>query len=755
MASGPDEVYSGRADDLPSRLLAVDCYPGHPVRVNSYSKPKYNIDILNALSGMPEMDLLLQSPLGALFSLPVRQCSLFGQLVHQLLCRQLYTDEPNATWFVFGGQPLRFSLMEFEEVTGLCCSEYPPPSEMKSVLSYPDGESPYWYKLIGGKLGSVTVKSLLLRLKSEPQMPRRRKFQIALVVLVEGVLLSESHTVRPSVEVVEMRLTKLKSFHSKNILAVEYDPLLTVSYPSAGPSSLLPTVFADPRISRLEALFSTGTRFTMSSWAGGDASFPPLPKPKKRVRDRTDTDPSCSKKKKKPPKKPVVDRRLRFGKSSLFAEVCSANPQLDDYPSSSSSTEHNESQPHNSPPSLHASPPSPDIHSSSKPHMSADGLSPPFVHQPSGLPPPQPFKSHSSQPPTPPLSETSLLGVASFGPAESPVKGSSTLESARFNTDAVASKASPSSDLVQHVTPNCSFVHQIPINSPLDKLPSNEEVLSMFSPKGLPLLPISPASLMCPPIPSHTMKLRSSSNPASRSSPIKPRKPKACQQKRLESQTPHSPTLVSSILHTNASETHLISYILNTLTPPTETKMSKFKTMLAKGKAREYFIDGQPIRTSFFIELQKPQQWLSTPHTDALVAFVWKKHQAFFHTNRITIVDSMFSSIMATSYPTFQKTSNPTKFLWHKLLLSYVKGAISGRNVPQLWLESVDTVYLPMNWGRKHWVALSVDLRRGHIAILDPISDCSSTRKVLSYMPPVAHLLPHLQRVSHFLESTG
>ena len=299
------------ADDLPSRLLAVDCYPGHPVRVNSYSKPKYNIDILNALSGMPEMDLLLQSPLGALFSLPVRQCSLFGQLVHQLLCRQLYTDEPNATWFVFGGQPLRFSLMEFEEVTGLCCSEYPPPSEMKSVLSYPDGESPYWYKLIGGKLGSVTVKSLLLRLKSEPQMPRWRKFQIALVVLVEGVLLSESHTVRPSVEVVEMvknvpfflkypwgrhslfrtlrntkvgshirskrfllkklgqsslaihgfplalqlfafrsipllqrhlphaddlstfldqrlqRLTKLKSIHSKNILAVEYDPLVS------------------------------------------------------------------------------------------------------------------------------------------------------------------------------------------------------------------------------------------------------------------------------------------------------------------------------------------------------------------------------------------------------------------------------------------------------------------------------------------------------------------------------------------------
>ena len=129
--------------DLPPRLLALDCYPSHPVRINSYSKAKYLIDIFNILYGTPELQLLLQSPLGSLFSLPVRYCSLSGQLLHQLLCRQLFTEEIDATWFVFAGQPLRFSLKEFEEITSLCCSEYPSAAEVRFSTSYADGESPY------------------------------------------------------------------------------------------------------------------------------------------------------------------------------------------------------------------------------------------------------------------------------------------------------------------------------------------------------------------------------------------------------------------------------------------------------------------------------------------------------------------------------------------------------------------------------------------------------------------------------------
>lgn len=107
-------------------------------------------------------------------------------------------------------------------------------------------------------------------------------------------------------------------------------------------------------------------------------------------------------------------------------------------------------------------------------------------------------------------------------------------------------------------------------------------------------------------------------------------------------------------------------------------------------------------------------------------------------------MDSLFTSIIASSCDNFNRCSNPLDFVWHRLLILSVTGAIPGRNKPQCWLEDVDTVYIPMNWGKKHWFTLSVDLRVGHISILDPFRDCNSNRKVLSYMRPVVQTLPHL-----------
>ncbi|XP_010461516.1 PREDICTED: uncharacterized protein LOC104742234 [Camelina sativa] len=172
--------------------------------MNSYSKPKYLIDISKILQGMPEFDRLLASPLGKLFSLHVRQCSLSGQLVHQMLCRQLYTENIDELWFVFGGHPLRFSLQEFEDVTGLRCYPLPLENELTAATTHCEGDSPYWYTLLGGTLGSLTVKEIVSRLKSESNMPMWGKFRLCLIVIVEGILLCRNQPVKPSAEVVEM-----------------------------------------------------------------------------------------------------------------------------------------------------------------------------------------------------------------------------------------------------------------------------------------------------------------------------------------------------------------------------------------------------------------------------------------------------------------------------------------------------------------------------------------------------------------------
>lgn len=148
--------------------------------------------------------MLLQSPLGRLFSLPVRQSSLSGQLLHQLLCRQLHTPNSEETWFVFGGYPIRFSLTEFHNVTGLCCAHFPSEDRIRSATTHPEGSYPYWYELVGGPLGKVTIETLLERVKKDPSMPSWKKFQLSLVVIVDGILLCNTHPVKPSLEVVEM-----------------------------------------------------------------------------------------------------------------------------------------------------------------------------------------------------------------------------------------------------------------------------------------------------------------------------------------------------------------------------------------------------------------------------------------------------------------------------------------------------------------------------------------------------------------------
>lgn len=378
---------------LPDRVFSADCYPGHAVRINSYSKPKYLIDILHILDGMPELDTLLASPLGSLFSLPVRRCSLSGQLVHQMLCRQLDTTNSEEMWFVFGGQPLRFSLSEFREATGLECCPFPSQEKLDAATTHAEGSAPYWYTLIGGKLGSVTVKALLQMLKTQPNMPSWRKFRLALIVIVEGVLLCRSQPVKASAEVVEMvkdvdfflkypwgrhsfhrmlrmvkvgsyledadslvaklkqssvavhgfplaiqlfalkyipllltilpngedqstfldriihHLPKCKSFHTSNILRLEYSSnvrsysmtisffyfflsviphhilytlQLCVLHPQNPDPAFVASEHCDPKVKELERLIASSFQFTKDVWSGGDASLPSLTSSRKR-----------------------------------------------------------------------------------------------------------------------------------------------------------------------------------------------------------------------------------------------------------------------------------------------------------------------------------------------------------------------------------------------------------------------------------------------------------------------------------------
>lgn len=194
---------------FPERLYATDRYPPKG-RINSYSKPEYLLDIVEALEGTEDLEVIREMCFGPLFDLPVRKCSLSGKLVHQLLCRCVHTATKYEIWFVFAGQAFRFSLREFGILTGLPCGSYPPRDIIKQWQTPPDPEQPYWNILIGEDIQVISIKDIVLWLKRdkratpEDRMPSWRRIRLALIVIVEGILLCNSQPVRASKEIVEM-----------------------------------------------------------------------------------------------------------------------------------------------------------------------------------------------------------------------------------------------------------------------------------------------------------------------------------------------------------------------------------------------------------------------------------------------------------------------------------------------------------------------------------------------------------------------
>ncbi|KAF8095157.1 hypothetical protein N665_0339s0027 [Sinapis alba] len=101
---------------LPERLFATNRFPSE--RVNIYSTVEYLLRVKEALKGTPEMEVLAGFSFGGLFKIPEWRL-LAGKVIHSMLTRQLVKKKKYEMWPVFGGKPLRFSLVEFGEVTGL------------------------------------------------------------------------------------------------------------------------------------------------------------------------------------------------------------------------------------------------------------------------------------------------------------------------------------------------------------------------------------------------------------------------------------------------------------------------------------------------------------------------------------------------------------------------------------------------------------------------------------------------------------
>jgi len=193
---------------LPPRHFATDRYPD--ARLNIYSRPDILTVICDVLKGSKEMETIIDSCFGSLFSLRVSECPISGKLVHALLCRQLVTKQKYEMWTVFGGQPLRFSLVEFGSVTGLPCGEFPEEYEPDFFPRRENGTNDYWNVLIGEDK-NATLADVSSKFQALKGIENPLKLPLALLLIVDGVLIANNQTHRPTFKYVKM-LEDIDSF---------------------------------------------------------------------------------------------------------------------------------------------------------------------------------------------------------------------------------------------------------------------------------------------------------------------------------------------------------------------------------------------------------------------------------------------------------------------------------------------------------------------------------------------------------------
>ncbi|KAF8090001.1 hypothetical protein N665_0491s0006 [Sinapis alba] len=155
--------------------------------------------VRDALTSTPEMEKLLGSSFRGLFQIMARRL-LMGRVVHGMMTRQVVLKKKYEMWHVFGGKPLRFSLVEFGEVTGLSFGEFEEGYNIDYQLPQKDKNYDYWERLIGSNR-DVTIKDLVAM----------KKFRLCLLIIVDGVLVATAQKPRLSLKYVKM-LEDLKKF---------------------------------------------------------------------------------------------------------------------------------------------------------------------------------------------------------------------------------------------------------------------------------------------------------------------------------------------------------------------------------------------------------------------------------------------------------------------------------------------------------------------------------------------------------------
>ncbi|KAF8110962.1 hypothetical protein N665_0077s0024 [Sinapis alba] len=167
--------------EVPERVFAFGEEPVG-IRVTPYHKPCAIRRIFNALEA-DEVEFIRRTQFGKFVDI-AELPSFSGRFGRHIISRQLKVTNRHQAWFLFAGNPVRFSLREYSLVTGLNCNKYLPHSKKRTARNI--NEKPYWGELFGS-LKDVTVKEVI-----------QTRIKYACLALLASVILPTTHSPRIS-----------------------------------------------------------------------------------------------------------------------------------------------------------------------------------------------------------------------------------------------------------------------------------------------------------------------------------------------------------------------------------------------------------------------------------------------------------------------------------------------------------------------------------------------------------------------------
>ncbi|XP_024010397.1 uncharacterized protein LOC18014521 [Eutrema salsugineum] len=791
------EASNNLSEKLPKRVLGDGCYPVG-ARLNIYSKANVIGLLVEALKGTKDLEKLLHSQFGKLFHLPVARCCNSAKLVHALLSRQLVTTKKHEIWFLFGGQPLRYSIREFKEITGLNCNPEPDSTEEEDDV----GKTGIWKDLFG-RAKAMNVFDVLEMLK-DPDLPRWKRLPLALIVFVDGVLFCNSKNLALTEKYVAM-LTDLDRFMLYPWGRVSFNK--TVSRFQA-PKAITDAEKRENPVTRLRRQLKQKTSacygFPLSLQLMALQSIPMLvskiPQPDNLKTFLEDPE-GCQN----------VITLLHLGDIHAVESdpLLSVKQMVDEVEDAEVAfMQELMAEGYKFTPSDFAVAPAPIVDiSDAEDEEERQGKNSSNLSEDESLDsgPIKELKRWIVRQNTLLLRDikTELdkrLGVYQEDEEDDDVhqsKEDGEQDDEGQNTKKDGKKPDEDEDeaedggeeggydgaqsSVRHndgVHPEAG-VHQ--------KERDYEEGTSTYyggdhySPRDHAYLKTTEAPTMTPEpgqansgttrpppyfvIPDEDPPTGLNEVDGGRknlvSGPLVVYKP----------QTPH-PLSYAYKKHEAQTDAQDAEAVANEddsnlgkdyHTAPEDASDASQKTPCTPKPPQEVegssgvsdfcIVTGHTVNNQFFLQIAKPTEWVNTMHMQVIMAMLWRRRGEIYLKDRVAFVDTLFISIIGNYYNDFI-SRDKNQYDWGKAIQGIVLGKPAkwaNQRQRQMFLRFVDVVCVPMNWGSEHWVGLVIDFKTGNIKILDSFISHNDEAAVEQYMAPVCQSMPFI--LKRYLDS--